>query len=83
MLESDRKLIDCHIDALNNTIRYYYGPENREEILGYVITRIVNECMKPDDGWKYKDLSRCVGILTCVVNDFYRQSIEVYEEQSK
>lgn len=77
----DRKRLDKKIAKLVSKLKEF-DPEELEGALNYTITSVINDAMKPVEGWRYKWINRAMGVLDCVKFEFYRRLASPYEDKA-
>ena len=58
-----------------------YDDEEIEGVMNYTITELINRGMKRPR-WRYKWINRVVGVLGCVLLEFYRRLAANYENDA-
>jgi len=77
-----RPKLDPHIKNLILEIKKF-DEDQIEGILNYTLTKVVCESMKPSTGWRYKNLNRLMGVLSCMQKEIYRKLVVPYEERAE
>lgn len=82
IVQSKRDELDPVIDQLVDVFRQLESddPENNfEGNLNYTITKILTRCY----GQSYREINDAVGVLTCVLQEYYRKRAAPYEDQKE
>jgi hypothetical protein len=72
-----RVLYDDSLDELVEELR---ANDNLDGDANYVISRIVAGAFEPEDGWRYANIARAIGVLECAKLELYRRVAAPYEE---
>lgn len=78
--QSKRDLLDNQITRLSFKIEQAADKE-LEGPLNYTITKMIDQLYGPIDS--YQKINDVVGVLNCVLMEFYSQQARPYEEQKK
>ncbi len=71
-----REKLDPYIDALINELKKA-SLEELDGQLNYVIFRLILHLYPP----RYFNYNRAIGVLSCVLQEFYRRHIAPYEDR--
>jgi hypothetical protein len=55
--------------------------QDRDGAVNYCMTEIVTRSLKPDGGWRYRDLQRALGLFYAAAHEFYRRLVAPYEDK--
>lgn len=72
--------LDSEINNLVEAIYEMADHPDYDGVLNYVITTIVAKVMKPDDGWRYRYLTRAHSVFIMAAAEFYRRLVAPYED---
>ena len=75
-----RTELDNDIDQIIKLIKLY-PIDDRDGNVNYTLTRIIMGALEPDEGWKYKNMQRVMGLLACMQQEIYRRKIAPYEDK--
>jgi hypothetical protein len=70
-------LIEALVSQINN-----HEPDARHGMVNYAMTKLVLNCLKPEDGWRYHALQKAYGVFHCAAAEFYRRLIAPYEDNA-
>lgn len=73
-----RGVLDHEINTLAQKLKTRVSDEQLDGSFNYVVTRLADELY---GGGGYAVYNRLVGVLTCVIQEFYRRKISVYEDK--
>lgn len=71
-----REKLDPYIDALINELKKA-PPEELDGQVNYVIFRLILHLYPP----RYFNYNRAIGVLSCVLQEFYRRHVAPYEDK--
>lgn len=80
--QEQRKLVDPYINTLVSVIGERFDDDEKEGVLNYTITSLLEALARKDNktNWRYRYINRAVGVLSCVLQEFYRRLAGPYED---
>lgn len=81
--QNDRKEIDQILDIFEDIECFLagYPIQKRQGVVNYIISTIVAQNMKPDEGWNYSSLSRALATFSDAEHEMRRQLMDPYEDK--
>ena len=77
--KKERPRFDSLIDSLIGELRKS-PPEDQDGQLNYIVTRLLNAIYtKPET--RYFNINRAMGVLSCILQEFYRRKAAPYEDK--
>lgn len=70
------------IETLAARIRIHSDEDTMEGNLNFAITTLLCSTFSPAGEWRYKYINRAVGVLCCVLQEFYRRLAGPYEDKA-
>jgi len=82
--KEQREIVDPYISTLMAVIAERFNDDEKEGVLNYTITSILETLARQDNKttWRYRYINRAVGVLMCVLQEFYRRLAGQYENEA-
>ena len=82
--QEQRDLIDPYLATLVAVIGERFTDDEKEGVLNYSITSLLESLARKDNKttWSYRYINRAVGVLMCVLQEFYRMLAGPYEDKA-
>lgn len=77
----ERAKLDLAIDELIEILKDV-DVDDRDGNVNYTLTRILMNALEPEDGWRYRNMQRVMGLLACMQQEIYRRVIGPYEDRA-
>lgn len=82
--QEQRNLVDPYLATLVGVIGERFDDDEKEGVLNYSITSLLEALARKDNNttWRYRYINRAVGVLMCVLQEFYRMLAGPYEDKA-
>lgn len=76
-----REIVDPKLNELIDVINNSFSEDEIEGVCNYVTSKLLCKVFKRS-GWRYVKINRIVGVLNCVLYEFYRRIGGPYEDSA-
>lgn len=82
--QEQRELVNPYISTLVGVIGERFTDDEKEGVLNYTITSLLESIARKDNKttWRYRYINRAIGVLMCVLQEFYRRLASPYEDKA-
>ena len=82
--KEQRELVDPYLATLVSVIGERFDDDEKEGVLNYTITSLLGSLARKNNKttWRYRYINRAAGVLTCVLQEFYRRLAGPYEDEA-